>query len=102
MIHLRSFVNTFTNSLPGSYWPTLDSWSKRRWKSLASVHGNLMWNHRDEEWFQKHSEDCKAAQKQGQPRPQSEWKKHGTNKHKFDIPFEEYCAKFLESNLSSS
>lgn len=59
-----------------------------------------MWTHRDEEWFQKRAKELVAAGPNGQPKPQSKWKREGTNRHKFDVPFEGYCANFLESSLS--
>jgi hypothetical protein len=60
-----------------------------------------MWTHRDEEWYQKRVEECEAADEKGQPKAQSKWKHEGPNRHKFDVPFEEYCDKFLESTLLS-
>jgi len=59
-------------------------------------HDNLIWTCRDEIWFKKRVEECVAAGASGQPNSQSFWKHQGTNRHKFDVPFEEYCAQFLE------
>ena len=56
-----------------------------------------MWNHRDEEWFQKREADCITAGKEGQPRSSSSWKNSGIPKAKLDVPFEEWCADFLAS-----
>ena len=73
-------------------------------RSLGSVHaqcGNLMWNHRDEEWFRRRSDECITTTGQcAQPIFQSSWKKYFPNK-KFDLPFEGYCQSFLNLLLSS-
>ena len=51
----------------------------------------------DEIWFQKHKAECKEAEIYGQPWPQSKLKHQGSNKHKFNVLFELYCANFIAS-----
>jgi len=98
--HFLRLNNSLSIIFLGSYWPTYKSWSKRRWGSCA-IHGNLMWNHRDEEWYRKRSNTCtNTAEECAQPKPPSSWNKFGTNKHLFDVPYEQYCTNFLESALS--
>ncbi|KAF8802987.1 hypothetical protein BYT27DRAFT_7215024 [Phlegmacium glaucopus] len=96
---IKYYDNCLTAEVEASYWPTSRSWSTRRWAASRYVHGSLMWNHRDEESFQ--SQHLKCIEGTSQPLPQLKWKKNGISKHKFDIPYKEYCAMFLESKLGS-
>ena len=83
-----------------SYYPTFRSWNSKRWEKKAVEHGCMMWNHRDEEWFQEREKRCIAGGDEGQPISNKKWKKGGIGKFKLDIPFEEYCRQFLERELS--
>lgn len=95
----RPVADTITGVLGGglgpSYWPSIHSWEKQRWGTLSTSRGNLMWNHRDEEFFQKRKANCIAASASGQPKLQGQWKRAMSHKDKFDAPFEEYCQQFL-------
>lgn len=79
-----------------SYWPTVEAASKKQWGPISHLHNNLIWTQRNEEWFQKRLLECTTGGECGQPKPQSKWKRYG-----FDVPFEDYSAKFLDAILLS-
>ena len=55
---LGSFLTSFLMfCIAASYYPNRRAWAVGRSGGQAFTHGNSMWNHRDEEWFQQWERD---------------------------------------------
>ena len=65
------FVLFYQRVSTGTYWPLPSSWKKQRWGMQSAARGNLMWTHKDEEWYQRCHEICLAGQSNGQPKTQA-------------------------------
>lgn len=59
-----------------------------------------MWNHRDEEFFQRRMKDyINLTGNSPQPIAPKAWKKFFSASSKFDVPFEIFSEKFLDASL---